>query len=84
MIKIYAIKDTNTGEYTRNGGRGWRDPYMTPDIYLANTYSAKGPATTFINQYNEEMSKPNTYPANKIPVLKNLRVVTIQVHYQEK
>ena len=84
MLTLFAIKDSNTGEYTRWGGRGYGvNPTMTPDIHLANTYSAKGPATTFINNYNKAISKPNSYPANNIPVFKDLKVVEIAVHYTE-
>ena len=56
---------------------------MTSDIYLANTYTTKGPATTFIHQYNKAIFKPNSYPANNIPVFKDLKVVEIAVHYTE-
>jgi hypothetical protein len=84
MITLYAIKDRNTNEYTRFGGSGYKlNPTMTDDIHLANTYSAKGPATTFINNYNKAILKPNSFSVNNILTFKDLVVVQIGVHYTE-
>lgn len=84
MLTLYAIKDMNTNEYTRWGGRGCGlTPTMTDDICLANTYNAKGPATSFINNYNKAMLKLNSFSVNNILTFKDLVVVRIGVHYTE-
>lgn len=83
----WAIKDLVSGDYVYGGGRGDRSlfPMLTSSLYAATLYNSKGPATTFINQYNSHVRRPHTMSAAAAQsfVRRDLVAVEIEVLLRE-
>jgi hypothetical protein len=85
MITKYVIKDMISNQYTRWAGRGDTTLYLslTPELEQANTYCKIGPATAFINQYEQLVQRPHSMNPNRPPPQVELVVVEIGVEYRE-
>jgi hypothetical protein len=81
----FAVKDKISGQYIRFGGRGDRTLWhsIKKDLGEARLYNKKGPATAFINQYIDFISKPHTINLNNPPPQFDFVVVQVDVSYME-